>query len=172
MADRRPPIETLITVNDGNDRTDRLARTHVLTGAGGSGLVLEYERRDGSAGRIHVPMDAVTRALDAAGVSPRPTVVTCYTCSEHGTSRTYGPYTSRATASAVARGKGDWGQPATADAARYVAWRDEKGELWGLCVVGEQVRLREAEPKDAAIEAALSKLEPAERALLEAAFAC
>lgn len=171
MPEQRAPvfIDTSITIDDTRTRETWVAKARVWVDPG-SGLRLDYERFDGSSGHACVPTHAVARALDEAGVSPRPCLVKAFWCTDQD-HRTFGPFTRRDTTEIVARGKGELGTDARVGEFTYVVWRDADGVLMGVQALGEPTRIRETEPKEAAIEAALSKLEPAERALLEAALA-
>jgi hypothetical protein len=81
-------------------------------------------------------------------------------------SRAYGPYTRPDTAEAIARSKG-----VSVTESSWIVWRESDGTLMGMQATGMPVRLWETDPKDAAVAAVLARLDPDDRALLEAALA-
>lgn len=168
---RTSPITTSILIDDvpGCGIRGAPARISVDPTAG---LKVAYQRADGSEGRLSLSMDALTQALDIAGVTAGPRRAQCFITSEAETNRTYGPYTNEKTAQAVALGKGSaWGGNGSVSAVMFVLWRDVDGKLLGLRVLDNKpVLVSEAAPDVAALEAALSKLDPAERAVVEAAL--
>ncbi len=163
-----PIITTSITIDD----TSGPARRSVPAKAGvnvlSQQLRLEFERSNGSSGWLDLPLDALTRALDTVGPTQPPRCATAWTVADRETSRTHGPYTNQATAQGVARstGNGDAVSPG-----RYVMWHDSDGLLWGLSIVGQPVRVYEAAPEEAELEAVLAKLDAVGRAVVEKALA-
>ena len=169
MAEHLPPvITTSVSIDDTPGPVRRNVPAKASVNVLSQQLRLEYMRPNGSSGWLDLPLDALTRALDAVGPTQPPRCATAWTVNDRVTSRMHGPYTNHATAQGVAKstGNGDGVSPG-----RYAMWHDSDGLLWGLSIVGQPVRVYEAAPEEAELEAVLSKLDAVGRAVVEKALA-
>lgn len=129
--------------------------------------ILTFELRDGSTRTIKIPPNMVPMPTHMA-----PTIIEAYTAEDNtGNGRRFGPFLQRATATEVARGRGEWGGDGGVTASKYVMWPGDGGAMMGVQVLGEAVRLSNAGPREAAVEAVLGTLDPEQRKVMEAALA-
>ncbi len=131
-------------------------------------LRLIYKLPNSAGGFMSMPLDALTRSLDAVGPVQPPRCATAWSVADHERDRVLGPYANHAAACAVAKCRGG---DAGVTSERYAMWHDSDGLLWGLVVVGTPRRVYETAPEDAELEAVLTRLDAAERAVVERAIA-
>lgn len=163
----------MIEIDDGRDGATRITDARFVLADDGS-AVLVFEARDGRAHTIRIPQSMVPEVpVSGPMLDGRPPIVEAYTAEDHtGNGRRFGPFLQRATATEVARGRGEWGTDGGVTASKYVMWPGAGGAMMGIQVLGEAVRLSNAGPREAAVEAVLAGLDPAQRAVMGAALAC
>lgn len=89
--------------------------------------------------------------------------------STDGTSRALGPFTRRDSAIEIAKGRGEHGTNGVVKDVSCITWR-EAGTMLAYQVHGDPVKVSEALPADAAVDAILAELSAGKRTIMERAL--